>query len=432
MGSVANPDSPILIEGAIAGSAGEAGKVLKADDATLGATITKATENASAINIINLGTDWSSGERLFGFSAQNAAPQKQRILGGTEAAPDESNQPLAVYSRVLKTPESAFSGDGAGNLCAVRVHTTAVAGSQGQAIGLTASAITVATYEAGHSLADGIGLYGLGISKGSSTRTGMGIFVNGRRENLTGRAVGAEICATNEIEGGDQEFIGNLPGTMAIHLHPAGKSRVAAGIIVREQTSSGVKFHTGIGVMNGSVTNSFITDFTEAPYGILYKGKKSKASIAIGKEAGGIVIGEEEFKNEKARFGLEINLGSLTEGLDPMISFKGPAGKSSRVRLIENGGAGQVNTFVAAAAESFVKGTVANDSGIGFGPGTTFHLGANGKTSVLRASENGIGFNGAAPVGKAAEIAIPAENFAAQKVFNEAVKAVLKNLGFTA
>jgi hypothetical protein len=394
--------------------------------------MTLVTNPSTAVSgEIDRGSNWEDGERLFGFNAQNAKGQKLEQLGGYSATPDETNEPLAVFSRVLKTPEALFSGDGAGNLAAARVHTTAVEGSQGQAIGLSASATTFSTYEAGHSLADGIGGYFLGISKGSSTRTGMGLFANGRRENLTGRAVGAEICATNEVEGGDQEFTGGLPGTMAMHVHPGGKSRVAAGMVFREQTSSGVKFHTGIGVMNGSVTNAFLTDYTEAPYGLLYKGKKSKASIAIGKEAGGIVIGEEEFKNEKARFGLEVNLGSLTEALDPMISFKGPAGKSNRVRLIENGGTGQVNTFVAAAANSFVTGSAANDSGLGFGPGTAFHIGANGKTSMLRVTEAGIAFNGATPVAKASAIASPAAEAAALKTAVDAIRVALTNVGIT-
>jgi|GEM_PF-4996426 len=345
------------------------------------------------LEILTLGGKWSEGERLFGFSAQNAAAQKQEILGGNTAAPDTSNKPLAVFSRVLKTPEASFSGDGAGNLCAVRVHTTAVEGSEGQAIGLAASAITLSSYEAGHSLADGIGGYFLGVSKGTSTRTGMGIFVNGRTETNTGRATGMEIVCDNESEL-DDEWTGAFPRTKVIHMHGVGLKRSAVGLFV---SKTGAGLHTGIAAMKEAlISSAFIRDDSEAPWSQLIKGKHAKAAVAIAAGAGPLGIGVEEVANAATL--LEVNGGA--EVKDPLYNFKVTGSKSVRGRLVENGGSGQVNAWVAGGANSFVTGTVANDSGIGYGPGTTFHIGANGKTSMLRLSEAGVGFFGASATAK--------------------------------
>lgn len=342
------------------------------------------------ITPINQGTDWSDGERLFGFTAQNTVGgNRAEILLGTTAAPDEGIEPTVVIGRVLKTPESLFSGDGAGNLAALRVHTTALLGSQGQAIGLVGSAITFSEYEAGHSLADGIGLYGLGISKGTSTRTGMGLFANGRTETNTGKATGIECVADNESELED-EYTGAFPRTKAMHLHGVGLKRVAAGLIV---SKTGIGLHSAIVAQKEAlISSAFIRDDSSAPWSHLIKGSHSEAAIAVTAGAGSIVIGIE--KPALTTTLLEVNGGGETH--DPLYNFKVTGSKSVRGRLIENGGTGQVNCWVAGAPGSFVTGTATNDSGLGFTPGTTFHIGANAKTSMLRIAEAGLGFFGAA------------------------------------
>lgn len=374
---------------------------------------------------ITLGSKWSEGERLFGFSAQNAAGKKLEILLGSIAAPDEGNQPIGVFSRVLKTPEAEFSGDGAGNLGALRCHTTAVVGSEGQAIGFVASAITLSSYEAGHSLADGIALYGLGISKGESTRTGMGLFANGRTENVTGRATGIEVVVDNESETEDT-WTGAFPRTKAMHVHAVGVKRSAVGAFI---SNKGIGLHTGIAAMNEAlISSAFIRDDSQTPWSLLIKGSHGEAAIAVGSGAGSVVIGIE--KPALATTLLEVNGGA--EVHDPLYNFKVTGSKSVRGRLVENGGSGQVNAFVAGAANSFLLGTATNDSGIGFGAGTTFHIGANAKTSMLRVTENGIGFNGVVPVAKFEAIASPAETLAALKVAVDKLREMAQKVGLTA
>lgn len=343
------------------------------------------------VKVTNLGTDWSAGERLFGFTPQNAAGQKMELLQGTAAKPDEGNKPPVVVSRVLKTPEATFSGDGAGNLAAVRVHTTAVAGSEGQAIGLAGSAITLSSYEAGHSLADAIGGYFLGISKGASTRTGMGVFANGRTETSTGRATGIEVAVDNESETEDS-WVGSFPRTKAVHMHGVGLKRSAVGLFI---SNGGIGVHTGIAAMEKAlISSAFLRDDSEAPWSFLIGGKHAESALAIKAGAGALVIGAE--KPTSAATFLEVNAGAETK--DPAVVFKVTSG--SIRSMVAQGPVGQLGAFASAGGNAFVLGTASGDSGLSYAPGKTFHIGANGKTSMFRLTEAGVGFFGTAPIAK--------------------------------
>jgi hypothetical protein len=354
-----------------------------AGDLAAKASVASVTALSDRVAIVDKGTEWTSGERLFGFTPQNAAGKKLEILQGSTAAPDEGNQPIAIFSRVLKTPESSFSGDGAGNLAALRAHTTAVVGSEGQAIGFVGSAITLSTYEAGHSLADAIGLYGLGVSKGSSTRTGMGLFANGRRETATGRTTGIEVTTDNAVESAAQSFTGTLPGTKAMHIHANGLSNSAAGIVFGY--SGQAALHTGIGFVANSITDAGYADYSSSKRSIVVKGSHEQA-IVVAAGAGPVVFGAEALSATAGASLVEI-IG--TETKDPLYTFHVTTG-SMRGRLAQTPAGGEVAAFAAGGKEAFLKGTVAGDSGFSYAPGHTFHLGANATPSQLRLTESGV------------------------------------------
>jgi hypothetical protein len=376
------------------------------------------------VQIDNLGSDWSDGERLFGFSAQNAAPTKAFIGQGYTATPDEGNQPNVAISRVSSVPETVFSGDGAGNLAAFRVHHTALSSAQGQSIAISASAITFGTYEAGHSLSDGIALYALGISKGSSTRTGMGIFANGRRETSTGRATGIEVAVDNEVEGGAQTFTGTLPGTKAIHIHANGLADSAAGIVFAYSGVAAV--HTGIGFTASSVTGSAFADYSSAKHSVLVKGSHEEAAFASASGAGPVVVGAEKVSVANAL--LEAYFGE--SALTPGVVFGTDKAKNVSSRLIRNS-TGELNAFAANTANNFLTTTAQGDTGFSFSPGKALHLGAVGKTSMVRIEEAKFALYGVTPTARAAAIAEPAETLAGLKAAVNSIRTALKNIGIT-
>src|SRR3954452_23713466 len=130
----------------------------------LGASPVDVADLKSQVNVLNLGTDWSKGERRFAYTSDNPAAQKAKLNLGTTAEPDTTYGPAFAISRVLSVPESSFVGDGEGGLAAFRATTVAVEGSEGQAIGGAFSAVTHSSHEGEHSLADAIASTHVAIS----------------------------------------------------------------------------------------------------------------------------------------------------------------------------------------------------------------------------------------------------------------------------
>jgi len=383
---------------------------------------TGGAQEASEVKIINLGTDWSDGDRRSVYNADKPAPQKAEIKLGTKASPDTDYGPAMMISRTLNVLESDFAGAGEAGLAALTVTTLAVEGSEGQAIGGSFGAVTESSHEGAHSLADGIALSAVGVSR-KGTRTGMGLFAMGRRETAEGRTTGMEVVSDNETET-PETYAGTLPGTKGIHLHPVGTANSAAGLVIGHPSTAA--WDVGIGAIAGSVVTSTYRDDSSSLRSILVKGSHEKAAVAVAAGAGHVVIGTETPKLATPL--LEVYSETT---LDPIISFGSDKGVSVRAQLIRNS-VGTVETFAAAATNAFHSGTVSGDSGLDFTAGNTFHIAAIGKPSIFRISELGVAVNGNTPIAKATAIASPAAELAPLKAAVDFLREAVKNFGITA
>jgi len=148
----------------------------------------------------------------------------------------------------------------------------------------------------------------------------------------------------------------------------------------------------------------------------------------VAKEAGGVYIGAEERTLAVGSSLLEVVAPG--EG-DPLYAFGAVAAYNLRGTLMRNN-TGTIQAFVSSGANTFLTGTAQGDAGFNCTAGKSLHLGAAGKTSMVRVSELGAAVNGAAPVAKAAEIASPAETTAALKTAVDALRVAVKNFGITA
>jgi len=162
-----------LPSAAVTTVAGRTGNVVLAETDVTGLS-TDLSSIQSDINMIDLGTDWTTGTRVSPFN-DNPAARNQEIKIGTDASPDTTYGSAVQVSRTISIPESAFPGDGEGGLSAIRGITKALSSSEGQAIGVYGAGITYSSFAGTHSLADGIGVIGVGLAK-AGTRTGMGGF----------------------------------------------------------------------------------------------------------------------------------------------------------------------------------------------------------------------------------------------------------------
>jgi hypothetical protein len=346
---------------------------------------------SAELDLINLGTEWSAGERLFAYSSHNASGKKLELLDGTTAKPDETNRPTAVFSRVLKTPESLFSGDGAGNLGAIRAHTTAVLGSEGQALGVVGSAITFSKYEAGHSLADAFGGYFVGVAKGESTRTGAGLFVNGRRETPSAFTCGMEIVSDNEVEGDDTYNGTSYPKTKGIHLHAVGKAASAVGLFT---SNVGTGYHTWIAALKGSpISDTILREDTSAKRGIFLNGERGneagEGAVVVGKKAGAVIIGAES-SSFVANSGTKlVAISEKTESATPLlVAHTAAVSTAAQVQNTK----GTVRLFTVGNAGAFFTGTLEGEAGLICDSTKRVHVGRSGARAMLRVGDNlGIG-----------------------------------------
>lgn len=341
----------------------------------------------AALKDINLGTTWGTGELRAPYTADNPAPQKADVRDGTKASPDTAYQPTFAVSRVLNVSEASFAGAGEGGLPALRATAVAVEGSQGQAIGATFGGVTESSYEGAKSLADGLGSAHIGISR-KGTRTGLGIFVNGRRETASGRTTGAEIVSDNATET-SESYAGTLPGTKGIHLHPFGTADSACGLVLGHPSTA--TWDVGIGAIASSVKTAVYRDDSSALRSILVRGTHEKAAIAVASGAGQVVLGAEE----PSAAGPLLELFGGEANFDPILKIGTGKPFASSVEVRTE--AGNCKLFASASTNGFLTGTGNGGTGILFSNTKTFSIGRVGAAGELRIG-GGLGFYGTAPV----------------------------------
>lgn len=378
---------------------------------------------AARLGVIDKGTNWGAGEEVHIYQA--APGRNAAIKLGESASPDKTFGPPIRISRTLEILEEKFTGDGADGLAAIAATSHALSGSQAQAIGLFAGAITDGTYLGTNSHSDAIGGYFIGKSTSGSTRSGQGIFALGRREAIGGVACGNEtVCDNETAEAGTYNSLG-ASTTRGIWLHPIGTADSGCGLQIGHTTST-AHWEVGIGVNKEAVTQASFRDDSEATRSIQIKGSHAKAAISVAAGAGPVVIGEEEAANATSLFEA---LGG-NEAHDPIAVFRVTGSNNIRIQLSVNG-SGNVSAFAAGGTNSILTGTVAGDSGFTFAAGKTLHIGAQGHGSIFRISEAAIGLYGVAPVARHAAIAEPAETLASLKEKVNQIREAIKNIGIT-
>lgn len=345
---------------------------------------------SASLEVMNLGTDWSDGETRVPYPADAPAPLKQSLADGTALKPSTTYGPSASYSKVLEIPESAFSGDGSGGLTAFRSTTVALAGSQGQALGAVHTGITYGTYEGAHSLSDGVGSINIGIARGSSSRTGQGIFGLGRTESAVGWATGAEIVTDNET-GIAHAYEGFLPRSKAMHVHAYGNADSAAGIVFGHPGVAAM--HTGMAAISGAVANTFIRDDGSSLYSLRVRGSHEKAAIAVASGAGGMVIGAEESTFFSAANTLLHVVSGATNPTPLAVTHSGVSNIAAQVSNTK----GDVRMGVTGNAGGFFTGSAEGDAALIFNSGKNLNIGRSGGVTPPLKIGNGIGFFGTAP-----------------------------------
>lgn len=391
---------------------------------TAAADVASSSNHATKaeVTILNLGTDWSVGDNVTVYTA-NPEGRKAVIKDGTAATPLTEAHPTLKVSRVSGVT-GGVTGDGATELGAIYGSSSGVAASKVQEIGVIGSAKNVGTTGE----PDACGVYGVGrILSGGKGRAFGGFFL-GRRDGAEQRATGIEVACENASGEADIYDINTgAETTKGIWLH-GGTAKSAVGVQVGTISEAIPSFDVAFGINKFAVATAAFQDNSAAERSIQIKGTHSKAALSVAASSGPVVFGNEE-KNFSGEQLFEVYFGESS--LDPGVVFGTGQGKSVSITAIRNS-TGNAKIFASNASNAFLTGTAQGDTGINFTAGKIFHVGAQTKTSLLRVSETGVGFNGAVPVAKASAISSPAAELAALKTAVDAIRVALTNVGITA
>lgn len=382
---------------------------------------------------VTLGSDWSSGD-LFGVrTATPPGAHKLDLRDGTAAAPALLGTTASI-SRTDATTRAEVNTistgtDGPDGATAFRSSIKGTGASQVQILAGAFLAWQTGESNGGEASADAGAIYGFARVTGSGVGRAIPLYLESSRETATsGGQQGIEIRMKNSSGSSDSYVFNGASKSMGMwfNAQSAGEADTAAGIQFGHGFSR--QFDVGIGFNSLSIKTATIRDDSNALRSLLIKGSHEKASIAVGAAAGPVVIGNEEVNFAGSQL-LEVYFGE--EALDPGVVFGTGKGKSVSIEPIRNS-TGNCKIFATNATNGFLTGTAQGDTGINFTAGKIFHIGAQGKTSLLRVNETGVGFNGAAPVAKAGAITTPAETLAALKTAVDAIRVALTNVGITA
>lgn len=245
----------------------------------------------SDLAAINLGTVWPSGDNVSVYTSNNPSPSKADIRSGTSASPDTVYGPVVKVSRTLNIPEASFSGDGGVGLAAINGTTIATSASESQAVGVTGGATTFSDFVGTHSQADAIGGYFVGRAATGATRTGIGAFLNGRREDSGGRATGVEISCDNESGVAGSYNSTTYSDTQGIWIHATGTADAGCGIQFGHNLVP--MFKVGIGFNSGAIADSSIRDDSSATTSLDIRGTHTNA-ILLAAGAGIVDLGSNQ------------------------------------------------------------------------------------------------------------------------------------------
>jgi hypothetical protein len=388
-----------VLEGEIAGNAGEAGKVLKADDAFLAARASKAE-----VEILNLGTDWSAGELRKGYSA-NVGGQRLNIKHASNASPDATAAPSVKVSRTsaitqatINTAEGSEGSDGGDVMAALMgVHSgTEASGSQTVGVaGFAKNASTVAGENP-----DACGIYGVGrITGGTAANAGaFGAYLVGRRDVATAKATGVEVQAQNYTATPGSYLSNGSSDTKGIWLNANGESDSGVGIQI--QNAFGRQFRVGIGFGNqetggkkGGIADSSIRDDSEGAISLDIRGKHATAAIRVLKEAGVVMVGTEALTGESPPQLVEIHAGGVAK--TPLLKLT--AGANANITQIFNNSTANFTVGLAGAVNGLMTGAAIGDGVISTAAEKIVHIGRSATRASLRVGEKNvsIGFNAA-------------------------------------
>jgi hypothetical protein len=339
--------------------------------------------------VLRAGDTIGSGDEVDAQPSVALPGRKFQILDGTAGSPVTAVGPTIRVSKLDATTQASLDAvPGVGVGAQTIDHTAAIVGairgtaaSQLQVTGLAGVAHNNGTSGhpdacavLGHAWQDTAGAIGVAIGAYFAAR------VEAAASSSAG-LTGIEIQAQNAT-GSDHSNSSTGAGVSRGLLISAGGSsfnRAACGIKFHHPTSW-AKFDVGIHIASndgGSILTTFIQDDGTSTNSILINGTHT-VGIGVAAGAGIVAVGRTSTLGFSELFNVYVNGTG-----NPIAVFSGQ-GASDSISVMNRNGSGSSRWFTAGAANQYVTGTVAGDSGFMLGTaGNSFHIGGTGQTAVL-------------------------------------------------
>jgi hypothetical protein len=348
---------------------------------------------AARLGVIDLGVDWSAGDSVSVYSAIDPAARAAHIRVGTAADPDETYGAAFRVSRTISIDDTTFTGDAAIGAAAIYGVTKALASSRAQSVGVFGGAVTQSTFVGAHSQTDAIGVYGQARADTGSTRTGIGGFFSGRREDAGGRATGMELTCVNVPFIADDYVPNGYMHTQAMWVHPTGNADSAAGIVFgRRSFGEIVKFKVALGIQQGTIADTAIRDDSEAHKSLWIRGTHDEGAVVVDRDAGFVLVGASALTGISPPQLLELNGGGVAR--NPILQITaGGSGVSTAIKF--NNPNANVYLGQSGGINNLMVGTVAGDGALYTDTSKTVHIGRAASRGALRVGDN-VGIGGGA------------------------------------
>jgi len=245
-----------------------AGAIVNSNLANMAANSIKANTTSGSAVPVDFGTATGTAQDVFTSYSVNSPGLD--IASGSAASPITTQGPTIRFSRVENiTPSvSVCSNNSVDNECnaTVAIYSTGTSSDGMQNSALFAGAVSSSTVNSTNAA---LGATLFGRVTGSAVGTGVGAYMEGRRDTATGTSVGAEIRGSNFTATPGTYSPSGFSNTQSIWVTSNGNSVVGTGIGLG---NAGQAFTVGIGATASSVTGQTFRDDTSATTSVQLNG----------------------------------------------------------------------------------------------------------------------------------------------------------------
>lgn len=351
---------------------------------------------AARLGVIDLGTDWSAGDRVNFYATNGGAGvpgQRIEIRHGAAGTAVTLIGPSVKVSRTGAVTRSAIESagtvgtDGSDQLAAIMGISLGTAAEEVQGIGVAGFAKT--SSQAGSPGNDACGGYFVGRAMSDSDNSlGIGLVAVGRRDVSPGKITGIEVQAMNNTANEGPLNVTGPSTTKGLWVNADGGAPVGVAFQIGnpfdQQFLYGIHANGQVRSTVGGIRDGFIRDDSTAHKSIWIRGTHDQGAVIVEDGAGPVVIGAAAPTVDTSQL-LELHAGGITR--NPIFRLTaGAAGVNLTQKF--NNPTGSFYVGQVGGVNSLMTGTAIGDGVLYVDGARHVHIGRSGGRAPLRVGDN--------------------------------------------